>query len=604
MKRKRFLALLVCVAIFIVGIGIATGVDCSFGKVTVQDIYFTSNVDGALLHGRLYLPDNATAETPAPAVVFAQGNDADGEKYSMVSVELSRRGYVVFAVDLRGQGNSEGKTGFNATWVNDGLDSLGVGEAAEYVRGLSVVDKDEITIGGHSLGGVAAVRAAYSNPDWYKGVLLMGIATYDFGVPVDNAGDNAKWASSTKLLPYIDDEDNMNICLITGRDDGDAKDHTGVAAFCGLSDPEEFVSGQVYGSYENNNARINYQAMDAVHNMEYLNVGILKTCIDFVQNVSEAPNYIEAGSQIWQWRYIGTAVAMFAVLFMLLPLGDLLLSTEFFGSIRRDVPEYRGGTGGRWWLFAVITAIVGPLTYFHFSNWAVNWVPIRIWNVQRATCTLGWVLGVAGITLILMIVLRLFTKKESRPGLVNYGLTYERDSWLKNLGKTLLLAVLIVMAIYALLSVQYKWTHVDTRLWNISFRVLNGTRVIRWIKYFIPLAIAFVIISSNVFGSIRAKHGQISVLKEILINIAILAPWYLVWAIWFGPFAWLKSSGTLPSFAGMMYTFFWSTPLTMAIFAVITTYFNRRTGRVYLGAILSALVVSWYLVGGFSMLLA
>ena len=97
MRRKRFLALLICVAVFIVGIGIATGVDQSFGKVAVQDIYFTSNVDGALLHGRLYLPDNATAETPAPAVVFAQGNDADGEKY-----DIRLWAFLPIAADLNG----------------------------------------------------------------------------------------------------------------------------------------------------------------------------------------------------------------------------------------------------------------------------------------------------------------------------------------------------------------------------------------------------------------------------------------------------------------------------------------------------------------------
>lgn len=609
MCKKRyssFLALLLALLVFVAGMGIAYTVDRSGGNVKLQDVYFTSTQDGGLMHGRLYIPKNAAPETPAPALIFVMGNDADCEKYSMISVEMSRRGFVVLSYDLRGQGNSEGKTGFYPPAEGKPLDSMGVLEAAEYMRSLSIVDNENLTIGGHSLGGVAAVRAASAHPEWFKGALLMGIATYDFGVPTDRVSDAAvggtKWASTNKLLPFIDDEQNMNICLITGRDDGDAKNHAGVAAFCGLSSVDEFESGKVYGSFENNNARLNYQAQNAVHNAEYMTPSIIRVCIDFMQQVSPAANPIDGSKQVWQWRYVGTALSMFAMFFMLLPLGNILLGTQFFSSVVAEVPEYKGNRGTKWWIFAVITAIVGPLTYFHFSNWSVKWINTKIWNVQRATCTLGWALGVAGITLAMLIIFSLITKKEKRPGLVNYGLSYGKGT-VVNIAKSLLLAAIMVLAIYALLAVQYRWTHIDARLWNISLRVLNGTRVLRFLKYLVPFAVAFIILSANLFGTLRAKGGELSVCKEILINVALLAPWYLVWAIWFGPFAWLKANGALPSFSGMMYAFFWASPLTMGLFAVVTTYFNRKTGRVYLGAFVIAMVITWIMVGGFSMLL-
>jgi hypothetical protein len=104
----------------------------------------------------------------------------------------------------------------------------------------------------------------------------------------------------------------------------------------------------------------------------------------------------------------------------------------------------------------------------------------------------------------------------------------------------------------------------------------------------------------NIHGTLRLKNGNLSIVKETLVNIAILAPWYWVWAIRFGPFAWLKHTGRLPSFAGQMYAFFWAVPITMIIIAAVSTYFFRKTGRIFVGAFINGLMVSWTLLGGFS----
>lgn len=145
-NKKAWIALLIALAVFACSIIFAWVVDTDGGKIDVQSVYFTSNQDGSLMHGRLYVPQNATPETPAPAVLYIHGNDGDCDKYSMFSVELSRQGFVVLNMDMRNQGQSVK----NPDGVNDGTN--GATEGTQYLQALSFVDSDNICIGGHSHG--------------------------------------------------------------------------------------------------------------------------------------------------------------------------------------------------------------------------------------------------------------------------------------------------------------------------------------------------------------------------------------------------------------------------------------------------------------------
>lgn len=603
-SRKAWFALLIALAVFLCSITAGAYVDRNGGSTEVQDVYFTSTLDGSLLHGRLYIPSTATKDNPAPSVIFIQGNDGESEKYSMFSVEFARRGYVVFNVDLRGQGKSVGNTGFND--MATGLyDALGADEAGAYVRSLPFVDSSKIVVGGHSMGGIASIRTVHNNPDWYTSLLLLGCTAADCGVSSDNTNLGPKafdksaakqMESEDKMLPFAEDEDNVNILIVTGRDDGDAVNHNGVARFCGLESADDFVSGKVYGSYEENNVRINYQAQ-CVHNWEYMSTKVLNTCIDFVQNSVPAPNPIDAGSQVWMWRYVATTIALIALIGMMLPLGTIILSTGFFADLATAEPAYKGNRGKKWWLFAVISALLPPALYFYGCNHA-TWLNSSWFNIVRINCTLSWTIFVAIATLIIIAIGVALTKKEERASLANLGLVYESGTFVKIL-KSLLLAVILILSIYSVLAVTYRWSLVDVRIWNTSFRELNSVRMVRVLKYFVPFAVCYIIAAVNLYGFVRPKNGELSLFKEILVNVLIQAPWYFIWCIWLGTNGLIRGGG-LPYFAGSMYAFFWCVPCIMAIISVISTYFNRKTGHVYVGAFVSAFLVAWTLVGGLS----
>lgn len=204
------------------------------------------------------------------------------------------------------------------------------------------------------------------------------------------------------------------------------------------------------------------------------------------------------------------------------------------------------------------------------------------------------------MTVGILVVCRLFVKKEDRPVWENYGLRLPKAGGLVILLKTLLLAAILWILVYSLLSLTYSWSLIDVRMWNNSFRVLDWRRVCRIFIYIVPFMFVYLVTGANLHGTLRAKNGTLSLGKEMLINILMLAPFYFVWMIWFGPFAWIKQNGGIPSFAGHMYSFFWALPVTMTIIASIPTFFFRKTGRIYLGAFVNAWIVCWSILGGFS----
>ena len=69
-------------------------------------INFTTD-EGYEMSAKMYQPENATPESPAPGILAIPGGNASLENMSDVAIELSRRGYVVMAIDPYTIGRSE-----------------------------------------------------------------------------------------------------------------------------------------------------------------------------------------------------------------------------------------------------------------------------------------------------------------------------------------------------------------------------------------------------------------------------------------------------------------------------------------------------------------
>ena len=67
--RASAIVLAICLVLMVVTSVIGHNIQTSGGTVRTEELTFTTDV-GATSHAKLYIPETATAETPAPAILL------------------------------------------------------------------------------------------------------------------------------------------------------------------------------------------------------------------------------------------------------------------------------------------------------------------------------------------------------------------------------------------------------------------------------------------------------------------------------------------------------------------------------------------------------
>lgn len=181
----------------------------SLEEVASNDIYtsyitsYTST--GLKINGLLTQPKGETPEGGWPAVVFIHGYIPPsqyatlGQSYSRYVDYLASQGFVVFKIDLRGHGDSEGEPGgayYSSDYVLDTLNAHAALQTADFVN------KDKIGLWGHSMAGNISLRAIAAKPDIPAAVIWGGagfsytdLATYR----ITDASFDPSQSSSTRM---------------------------------------------------------------------------------------------------------------------------------------------------------------------------------------------------------------------------------------------------------------------------------------------------------------------------------------------------------------------------------------------------------------------
>ena len=128
------------------------------GNYTSYLTNYTS--DGLKVNGLLTVPDGEKPESGFPAIVFIHGyipptTYSTVEKYVDYVNFLSRNGYVVFKIDLRGHGKSEGEPGgayYSSDYVIDTLNAYSALQNSDFIN------PKKIGLWGHSMAGNIVLR--------------------------------------------------------------------------------------------------------------------------------------------------------------------------------------------------------------------------------------------------------------------------------------------------------------------------------------------------------------------------------------------------------------------------------------------------------------
>ena len=130
--------------------------------------YLTSyGSDGFKINGLLTIPKGNKPTDGYPAVVFVHGYIAPTiykttERYGDYVNYLARNGFVVFKIDLRGHGDSEGDASgayYSADYVVDTLNAYSA------LQNFDVVNPKTIGLWGHSMSGNVVFRAFTVKPE-------------------------------------------------------------------------------------------------------------------------------------------------------------------------------------------------------------------------------------------------------------------------------------------------------------------------------------------------------------------------------------------------------------------------------------------------------
>ena len=530
------------------------------GGVRIEDVRYPGE-DGKAMSGLLYVPPNATAATPAPAVLASHGYINTREMQSAFAIELARRGVVVLAMDMTGHGYSEAAVG---------QQGFGGPASLRYLQSLPFVGKANIGLEGHSMGGIPMQTAAAAMPDGYRSMVLEGSTTGFLGAAPE--GTPSVPRNTAVVFGQYDEFAQLMWGVEKGSEIGRSAK---LMTLFGTTAP--VVPGQLYGSIEAGTARTLFLPW-ITHPWEHFSTDGVGPALYWFQNTLTGVDPRLPGDQIWIWKEVGTGFGFIGFVVLLLGTFQLLLTFKPFSALAAPGVVARERRDGRWWLAFVLTAAIPALTFFPFMKLGGVFFPMKLFPQYITNQLVVWALLNGIITLLLGLVLR-----GPKGGF--------RQPWLGALG----LAVATVAVGYAALALVDAVFKVDFRFWVLGLKPLDARHTAFALAYILPWTAFFLIAVRALIANLAVRDEPAwaqyltAVLAMSLGFVALLAAQYV----------WLFATGVLlvPSEPLNTIIAIQFVPLLMVV-GLIAAFTWRRTASALPGAFICALVICWYVTAG------
>ena len=556
--------------ILIVAGGLLAHFTQTAGGIRIEDVRF-KGAKGNTMSALLYVPPNATAQIPAPGILAVHGYINSRETQDGFAIEFARRGYVVLALDQTGHGYSDPPSFANGFGGPDGL---------AYLRSLPFVDKENIGLEGHSMGGWTVLAAAAAMPNDYKSMVLEGSST---GKPFAAEGTTS-WPRNTALVfaQYEEFPDLMWGVQL-------ARDVTTSPKLWALFGTQGAVEpGKVYGDPANGTARVLYTPA-MTHPAEHISHEAIGYSLDWFAKTLKGGTPRPVDDQIWFRKEIGTLIALIGFVALVIGTFDGLLEAQMFSRLRLPavadgtMPPHQAASGRRWTTAFILSAFVPALTYYPaFALGGTFVTPSAVLPQGITNQILVWAIINLLITLALM---RFAPKRASRAGLI---------------GQSVVIALASVAVGYAALWLADLAFKIDFRFWIVALKLMSAKQFLIFLIYLIPFT-AFFVVALHVlhrnFSTMSAPRGALYLTNILALTLGFIVLLVLQYGtMWltgklFNP---LPDPGFVPLSTIVAIQF---VPL-LAIVAVIATFTWRRTGSSLPGALIAGLFVTWYIVAG------
>ncbi|MHC1740091.1 MAG: dienelactone hydrolase family protein [Anaerolineaceae bacterium] len=617
MKKQSKTLLVIALVLVLISMLVSGAVQTSFGKVTVSEISIVTKV--GTLTGYLLVPQGATVDHPAPAIVTSHGYLNNREMQDINYVELSRRGYVVFAMNAYKHGDSSVPDVSFADTIN--VKSGGMVDAVEYLAGLPFVDPTRIGVTGHSMGGGFATTTATYYTGLEREALAKGIdpaaaktlnkvaATLPVGMypselaaSTDVSGNSGLFCNLGIILGQYDEffaAAGQNGAQLLSSD----MTRNLLAVQTGIQQTGNLEEGKVYTN-PNNGFTLTLFNPRETHAQNHFSITSAGDLVRFFEQTLPAPNPLPPSNQTWWLKELFNLVGLVGFFMFLVPFTDLLLSLKFFGELRTagltPVPALQAGKPKRRFVTGIIlnvllcTVLLFPLLMAGYLLLISKWLP------QDTTGGIG--LWAFGCGLIGLLTLRISAGKF-KGQCKEWGV---KISW-STFWKTLLLAVSVVSAAYVLLFFADYVFQTDFRIWSFDLRVFSASKIWVALKY-VPFFLAYFIVNSimisrNTFANwSERKQVWMSALFNMLTPALFLALSFL--PLLFNSFTFwgllLKGDSLLASAGALVPILLIPFLPILGIAGYLNIKLYKLTGNIWLGALLNALLVTMITVANTS----
>jgi len=553
---------------------IADQLQKDFGKVSVEEFKFEIRGLG-IVTGKLFVPDTATAENPAPAVLQMHGYQNDKHTSAAYAVELARRGFVVLTIDEFGHGsNNIGmvERGYvnHRVSVNFGEDSVADGTFApisgptrfKVLMNLSNLtffddryskDNDGNSIKDSSMGGIAAYSVLSKLPYVDETRMAVGghsmgtwaswsVAAYYSGV-TNSVGDDispkAVVLQAGELFTsdaYPSDEIHFNnVLLLQAKWDEFAmfRDYNNTvtddlpksslrSGFLGVS-PSMAKWDTTFGNMADGSAR-RMELIYTNHRLVTHNSRSVALAMNWhnaaVSNI--AP--IADDNHVFLLKEMLIFKTMLLSLVAMVAFMDLILNVPFLSYAKQPLPSRpeRIKTGWAWWKGAVITMLVAAATYPFMTQLGHGLLPLpeKIFRMMIGNGFLAWY----AILIIIMIITTIIPWKKAKKldaPMDYYDLGFASEERAKKfdwvlLGKSTIVATLMVGLVYVLVQVSTSLFLLDFRVIWPFFRPFSFDRFLQMLVYLPFFVVFFVLNNSKIFAQMRQEATSLPGFKNFM----------------------------------------------------------------------------------------
>ncbi len=644
-KQKTMLRLLaVALVLMLVSCIGASLIQTDMGRIQIMDVKIPMP-QGETLRVLIHKPETASRENPAPCVITSHGYHATLETQDITSIELARRGFVVFNMDTYSAGDSSGTVEEYA--YNRSYYGLGMLQLVEYVyQNIDYIDRDRIGITGHSTGGrnVSFTLDAYGRnehgkvyadqpadggdystkvrsalilaffPDRYllsnlpSGVNVgINFARYDEGAPVQvSKVDGYQWPDMTVspeakffINQAVPGTFTMDTSISTSPETG--KD---VVELSGFDNHEKVEIGRYYGDIADGSMRVVYNPPTS-HQWQFFSAQNATITNQYFMDTLGAPNPIAAGSQLWFLKECFNALGLIGFFLFLLPFACLLMKTAFFSGIREEVPAAKpqpADSRGR--LISVISLVLlavipGATVMPTFSGLAYGKIftdgvannSTPFFPQPGPNAIIVWALVNAAAAIAIFAAGYFLYGREHGDNPDRWGV---RTTW-TNVGKSALLAFLVTSVAYSFVLLADRFFIVDFRFWSFAIRAADGN-ILALVPHYLPFMLVFWLVTSfmvNASARTETKKEWQNTALCVAVNVAgllgLIAIQFAVLfstgvAMWNANRSWVNICLIIPF-----------VPMMIAGTVIVRKSF-KHTGTIYFGAFLMALVSTLIMV--------